>query len=684
MFHVITGRRRFVSLLLSSSGIKTENLCRGFASKSSKRRNPRHKTWNAEGSKMMSKNVRNKWAQMKKQKGVGHNNKMSKKNNESIAAGLGFKDSNKKTTTLTKNSKTAVLTRKKRAPRPKSELRDTIKSLNDKQLEAIRYFAKLMFPMKNHYVEKRQKEMKAYARDIRACVLEVRTLSRKEAEALEDFVSPFRVRTEDLNDANFIELLQNRLKDRCREVDTFFKGVSERRDRISRMDRTARKRKMKSIMISRKGVTAKDLSSDLGVSLSKLIRKLDREGVRINRDSFLSCENAEIAVLAFDREPILSDVDRDEHLVTHRLGHEEQEEQEQRQPIIAVMGHVDHGKTTLLDTIRNQSGKTTSQEAGGITQSVRAFEAQFGDLRSTFIDTPGHAAFMAMRESGAAATDVVLLVVSAKDGVKDQTVETLRIATEHKLPIVLALNKIDLLDQYEREALRSQVESDLLTHGFASEGMGGEIQVVEISAKTAEGFEDLEEALSLQTEILELNTNLSAPGEALILESQIDPRIGTYSSALVRWGTMRVGDHVVCGKQSARVKQLFVLDEGEHPRSVNEAGAGQPVLFISFTHSPRTQQQQQQQQQQHRYELLDSLNLFRQENECSQQHLRNMLKVLLRQESMRKWQNHFRRHRIYVSRRKDEDVLKKTRIKRTRFVSREERTTQLRLNLRVM
>jgi len=629
MFHVITGRRRFVSLLLSSSGIKTENLCRGFASKSSKRRNPRHKTWNAEGSKMMSKNVRNKWAQMKKQKGVGHNNKMSKKNNESIAAGLGFKDSNKKTTTLTKNSKTAVLTRKKRAPRPKSELRDTIKSLNDKQLEAIRYFAKLMFPMKNHYVEKRQKEMKAYARDIRACVLEVRTLSRKEAEALEDFVSPFRVRTEDLNDANFIELLQNRLKDRCREVDTFFKGVSERRDRISRMDRTARKRKMKSIMISRKGVTAKDLSSDLGVSLSKLIRKLDREGVRINRDSFLSCENAEIAVLAFDREPILSDVDRDEHLVTHRLGHEEQEEQEQRQPIIAVMGHVDHGKTTLLDTIRNQSGKTTSQEAGGITQSVCAFEAQFGDLRSTFIDTPGHAAFMAMRESGAAATDVVLLVVSAKDGVKDQTVETLRIATEHKLPIVLALNKIDLLDQYEREALRSQVESDLLTHGFASEGMGGEIQVVEISAKTAEGFEDLEEALSLQTEILELNTNLSAPGEALILESQIDPRIGTYSSALVRWGTMRVGDHVVCGKQSARVKQLFVLDEGEHPRSVNEAGAGQPVLFISFTHSPRTQQQQQ---QQHRYELLDSLNLFRQENECSQQHLRNMLKVLLRQE----------------------------------------------------
>jgi small GTP-binding protein len=629
MFHVITGRRRFVSLLLSSSGIKTENLCRGFASKSSKRRNPRHKTWNAEGSKMMSKNVRNKWAQMKKQKGVGHNNKMSKKNNESIAAGLGFKDSNKKTTTLTKNSKTAVLTRKKRAPRPKSELRDTIKSLNDKQLEAIRYFAKLMFPMKNHYVEKRQKEMKAYARDIRACVLEVRTLSRKEAEALEDFVSPFRVRTEDLNDANFIELLQNRLKDRCREVDTFFKGVSERKDRISRMDRTARKRKMKSIMISRKGVTAKDLSSDLGVSLSKLIRKLDREGVRINRDSFLSCENAEIAVLAFDREPILSDVDRDEHLVTHRLGHEEQEEQEQRQPIIAVMGHVDHGKTTLLDTIRNQSGKTTSQEAGGITQSVRAFEAQFGDLRSTFIDTPGHAAFMAMRESGAAATDVVLLVVSAKDGVKDQTVETLRIATEHKLPIVLALNKIDLLDQYEREALRSQVESDLLTHGFASEGMGGEIQVVEISAKTAEGFEDLEEALSLQTEILELNTNLSAPGEALILESQIDPRIGTYSSALVRWGTMRVGDHVVCGKQSARVKQLFVLDEGEHPRSVHEAGAGQPVLFISFTHSPRTQQQQQ---QQHRYELLDSLNLFRQENECSQQHLRNMLKVLLRQE----------------------------------------------------
>jgi translation initiation factor IF-2 len=254
-----------------------------------------------------------------------------------------------------------------------------------------------------------------------------------------------------------------------------------------------------------------------------------RTQVRINRDSFLTCENAEIAVLAFDREPVVSDLDRDEHLVTHRQEGEDEEatNQEQRQPIVAVMGHVDHGKTTLLDTIRNQSGKTTSQEAGGITQSVRAFEATFGDLRSTFIDTPGHAAFMAMRESGAAATDVVLLVVSAKDGVKDQTLETLRIATQHELPIVLALNKIDLLDQYERENLRQQVESDLLTHGFASESLGGEIQVVEISAKTSEGLENLEEALMLQTEILELNTNLAAPGEALILESQIDPQLGT-------------------------------------------------------------------------------------------------------------------------------------------------------------
>jgi len=164
---------------------------------------------------------------------------------------------------------------------------------------------------------------------------------------------------------------------------------------------------------------------------------------------------------------------------------------------------------------------------------VRAFEATFGDLRSTFIDTPGHAAFMAMRESGAAATDVVLLVVSAKDGVKDQTLETLRIAAEHELPIVLALNKIDLLDQYERENLRSQVESDLLTHGFASESLGGEIQVVEISAKTSEGLENLEEALMLQTEILELNTNLAAPGEALILESQIDPQLGTCFASLI-------------------------------------------------------------------------------------------------------------------------------------------------------
>ena len=227
---------------------------------------------------MMSKNARNKWAQMKKQKGKQQGG-AARKNKETIAAGLGFK--NKKNDVNKSSSRTSVLSRDNRPSRSRSELTKIIKSLNENQLEAIRYFAKLMFPMKEHYIEKRHKEMKAFVRDVRTCMLEIRNLKdrKREMNALEDLVAPFRVRNED-QDGEFLELLQTRLKDRCREVDTYFKGVSERKDRISRMDRRARKRKMKSVTISRKGVTAKDLSSDLGVSLSKLVRILDREGVR--------------------------------------------------------------------------------------------------------------------------------------------------------------------------------------------------------------------------------------------------------------------------------------------------------------------------------------------------------------------------------------------------------------------
>ena len=214
---------------------------------------------------------------------------------------------------------------------------------------------------------------------------------------------------------------------------------------------------------------------------------------------------------------------------------------EPRAPVVTIMGHVDHGKTSLLDYIRKT--KVASGEAGGITQHIGAYHVQTNKGETiTFLDTPGHAAFTAMRARGAAATDIVVLVVAADDGVMPQTIEAIQHAKAGNVPIVVAINKID-----KPAADPTRVINELLRHGIVSEEMGGDTQFVRVSAKTGQGIDELLDAIILQAEVLELKAVYEGMASGVVIESRLDKGRGPVASVLIKQGTLHVGDIVLCG-----------------------------------------------------------------------------------------------------------------------------------------
>ncbi|MFP3949358.1 MAG: translation initiation factor IF-2, partial [Longimicrobiales bacterium] len=249
---------------------------------------------------------------------------------------------------------------------------------------------------------------------------------------------------------------------------------------------------------------------------------------------------------------------------------EDPEDLEPRAPVVTVMGHVDHGKTLLLDAIRKTN--VVAGEAGGITQHIGAYHVELDDDRSvTFLDTPGHAAFTAMRARGADVTDIVVLVVAADDSIMPQTIEAISHAKNAGVPIVVAINKIDL-----PSANPQRVKQELLQHEVTAEEFGGDVLVAEISAKTGEGIDDLLEKLLLQAELLELKANPNREAEAAVVEAKLDVGKGPVVTVLVRKGTLRVGDSFVCGNYDGRVRAM--LDERGNP--VEEAPPGRPVQIL--------------------------------------------------------------------------------------------------------
>jgi translation initiation factor IF-2 len=317
------------------------------------------------------------------------------------------------------------------------------------------------------------------------------------------------------------------------------------------------------------GATVRELAESLGLAPAEVIKKLMTMGEMATLTQTLTDESV---------RAIADEYDRKLEIVT--AAEEEPEEPEfsdaaedlaDRPPVVTIMGHVDHGKTSLLDAIRET--EVAAGEAGGITQHIGAYQVHKDDKTITFLDTPGHAAFTAMRARGAKVTDVAVIVVAADDGVMPQTKEAIDHARAAEVPMLIAVNKID-----KEGANPERVRTELAQEGISPEEWGGDTVFCEVSAKTHEGLDNLLDMILLVTELEELGANPNAPGSGTVIESQLDPGRGPVVTVLVQRGTIEVGDSLVAGQQWGRVKAMHDFT-GER---VNAAGPGMPVEVLGF------------------------------------------------------------------------------------------------------
>ena len=322
-------------------------------------------------------------------------------------------------------------------------------------------------------------------------------------------------------------------------------------------------------------ISVADLAHKMSVKAAEVIKVLMKMGMMVTINQVLDQETAMIVVEEMghvakpakldDPESYLDDVDGGHHELVL----------EARAPVVTVMGHVDHGKTSLLDYIRRT--KVASGEAGGITQHIGAYHVETQRGMITFLDTPGHEAFTAMRARGAKATDIVVLVVAADDGVMPQTIEAIHHAQAAGVPIVVAVNKID-----KQGANPEKIRQELSGHGVVPEEWGGETQFIDVSAKQGINIDGLLEAILLQAEVLELTAAKDAPAKGLVVEARLDKGRGAVSTILVQSGTLRKGDVLLAGSVFGRVRAM--LDENGKP--VNEAGPSIPVEILGLSDVP--------------------------------------------------------------------------------------------------
>ncbi len=322
-------------------------------------------------------------------------------------------------------------------------------------------------------------------------------------------------------------------------------------------------------------IVVKDLAEQLGAKATDLIKRLIGLGVMVGVNNELDKETAVIIAteMGAQVEERASVEEQEEILI--QGGEDQEHELQERPPVVTVMGHVDHGKTSLLDKIR--SSRVTASEAGGITQHIGASVIDWQGRSIVFLDTPGHEAFTAMRARGAQVTDVAVLVVAANDGVMPQTIEAINHAKAANVPIVVAINKIDL-----PEANPERVRTELTEHGLVAEEWGGDTIMVPVSARTGEGIDRLLEALLLQADIMELKANPKRSASGTIIEAQLDRGRGPVATVLVNRGTLHVGDVFLSGAVYGRVRAL-INDRGER---VKEVGPSMPVEVLGFNQLP--------------------------------------------------------------------------------------------------
>jgi translation initiation factor IF-2 len=333
-------------------------------------------------------------------------------------------------------------------------------------------------------------------------------------------------------------------------------------------------------VIVERGSTARDLGPKLNRSAGDIVRFLLLQGEMVMATQSLSDDMIELFAAEIGAEVRLVDPgeEQEAELLARYFEEEDEEDdsdQRPRPPVVTVMGHVDHGKTLLLDRIR--STDVVAGEAGGITQHIGAYQVVWHDKRITFIDTPGHAAFTAMRARGAQATDIVILVVAADDGVMPQTIEAIDHARAADVPIIVAVNKMDRPD-----ADSARVLQQLSERGLVPEAWGGDTIVVEVSALQGTGIEDLLEQITIVAEVEELTARVEGEARGVVLEANLEAGRGPVATVIVQQGTLRVGDPVVAGAAWGKVKAL-VDDLGDH---VKEALPSTPVQVLGFSEPP--------------------------------------------------------------------------------------------------
>lgn len=322
-------------------------------------------------------------------------------------------------------------------------------------------------------------------------------------------------------------------------------------------------------------ITVQELASRMSEKTGDVVKVLMKNGIMATANQYIDGDTAELIVTDLGHTPkreeaisLKDEISNFQKTTNSNI--------QPRPPIVTVMGHVDHGKTSLLDALRNTD--VTAHESGGITQHIGAYQIKHKDTPITFLDTPGHAAFSNIRSRGANLTDVVVLVVAANDSVKPQTIEAISHAKAAKVPIVLAINKIDLPDVDP-----NKVRNDLLSHEIVVESYSGDVLETEISAIKKTNLDKLLDNILLQVEILDLNVEHNKLAEAIVVESKIETGKGPVATVIVKNGTLKEGDHFTCGSAFGRVRAL--LDEKE--QRVKSAPPGMPVEVLGFDSVPQ-------------------------------------------------------------------------------------------------
>ena len=351
-------------------------------------------------------------------------------------------------------------------------------------------------------------------------------------------------------------------------------AMRRQREKVKTQTESAPQVKQYRDVIIPDSITVGELAIRMSEKTADVVKQLMNLDIMATATQIIDGETAELVVTELGHRPKrVSESDIEIGL----LGEDDQEHSlETRPPVVTIMGHVDHGKTSLLDKIKESNVAAT--EAGGITQHIGAYQIKTKSKNYiTFIDTPGHAAFTEMRARGANITDIVILVVAADDGIKDQTIEAINHAKAANTPIIVAINKCD-----KPEADSLKVKTELLNYEIISEDMGGETQVVEVSALTGDGLVELEEAITLQSEILELKSNPNRSAEGTVIEAKVEKGRGSVATLLITRGTLKMGDILVVGSETGRVRALLDYKGNK----INEAPPSFPVEVLGLNGTP--------------------------------------------------------------------------------------------------